>query len=174
MVLLSTHNICFSWEIRLLFFQLCTLSKACQMGESLKIPKFWTLFKLAGCLQKLIISCLNAKICFYMIWKLIKEAIIISLIQHFEADFLWKVSLKILNSGLILKTSTHGLLQSIITKRVQMIGLFQYQSYCNQSYCYLPNSAFWGCLYMESQPQNPEFRINPENFHPWIITIDYR
>ena len=25
---------------------------------------------------------------------------------------------------------------------------------------------------MESQPQNPEFRINPENFHPcmcWII-----
>ena len=20
---------------------------------------------------------------------------------------------------------------------------------------------------MESQPQNPEFRINPENFHPW-------
>ena len=31
----------------------------------------------------------------------------ISLIQHFEADFLWKVSLKILNSGIILKTSTH-------------------------------------------------------------------
>ena len=21
---------------------------------------------------------------------------------------------------------------------------------------------------MESQPQNPEFRINPENLHPWI------
>ena len=20
---------------------------------------------------------------------------------------------------------------------------------------------------MESQPQNPEFRMNPENFHPW-------
>ena len=20
---------------------------------------------------------------------------------------------------------------------------------------------------MESQPQNPEFRINPENLHPW-------
>ena len=32
---------------------------------------------------------------------------IISLIQHFEADFLWKVSLKILNSGLILKTFIH-------------------------------------------------------------------
>ena len=28
----------------------------------------------------------------------------VSLIQHFEADFLWKVSLKILNSGMILKT----------------------------------------------------------------------
>ena len=22
---------------------------------------------------------------------------------------------------------------------------------------------------MESQPQNPEFRINSENFHPWSI-----
>ena len=24
---------------------------------------------------------------------------------------------------------------------------------------------------MESQPQNPEFRSNPENFHPWIYNI---
>ena len=31
----------------------------------------------------------------------------ISLIQHFEADFPQKVSLKILNSGIILKTFTH-------------------------------------------------------------------
>ena len=31
----------------------------------------------------------------------------ISLIQHFEADFLWKVSLKILNSGINLKTFTN-------------------------------------------------------------------
>ena len=38
----------------------------------------------------------------------IRESTIISLIQHFEADFLWKVSLKILNSGLILKTFTHA------------------------------------------------------------------
>ena len=29
--------------------------------------------------------------------------------SDFEADFLWKVSLKILNSGLILKTFTHAL-----------------------------------------------------------------
>ena len=32
----------------------------------------------------------------------------VSLIQQFEADFLWKVSLKILNSGIILKTFTHA------------------------------------------------------------------
>ena len=24
---------------------------------------------------------------------------------------------------------------------------------------------------MESQPQNPKFRINPENFHTWIIHL---
>ena len=44
-----------------------------------------------------------------MIWKLIREAIIISLIQHFEADFLQKISLKIPNSGLILKAFTHAI-----------------------------------------------------------------
>ena len=32
----------------------------------------------------------------------------------------------------------------------------------------LPNSGFWGWLSTESQPQNPEFRNNPENFHPCI------
>ena len=25
---------------------------------------------------------------------------------------------------------------------------------------------------MESQPQNPEFRNNPENFHPWFNPWD--
>ena len=34
----------------------------------------------------------------------------IFLIQNFEADFLWKVSLKILNSEIILKTFTHAFL----------------------------------------------------------------
>ena len=24
---------------------------------------------------------------------------------------------------------------------------------------------------MESQPQNPEFRINPENFHPCVVLL---
>ena len=45
--------------------------------------------------------------CVKIICKLIREAIIISPNQDFEADFQWKVSLKILNSGLILKTFTH-------------------------------------------------------------------
>ena len=35
-----------------------------------------------------------------------------------------------------------------------------------KSYSYLQNSGVWGWLSMESQPQNPEFRNNPENFHP--------
>ena len=35
-----------------------------------------------------------------------------------------------------------------------------------RGYYNLPNSAFTGCFSMESQPQKPEFRINPEIFHP--------
>ena len=37
------------------------------------------------------------------------------------------------------------------------------------SFYNLPNSAFWGWLSMESQHQNPEFRINTENFHPHAL-----
>ena len=39
-----------------------------------------------------------------------------------------------------------------------------------RNYHYLPNSAFWGWLSIESQPQNPEFRNNPENVHryKWV------
>ena len=36
-----------------------------------------------------------------------RKAIIIWLIQYFEADFLWKVSLKIRNSGIFLNNLTH-------------------------------------------------------------------
>ena len=25
---------------------------------------------------------------------------------------------------------------------------------------------------MENQPQNPEFRNSPENFHPWSLFVD--
>ena len=35
-----------------------------------------------------------------------------------------------------------------------------------KTYFNLPNSAFWGWLSMESKPQNPGFRNNPESFHP--------
>ena len=38
----------------------------------------------------------------------------ISLIQHFEADFLKKFSLKILNSGVILKTFTYVLIFVVV------------------------------------------------------------
>ena len=51
--------------------------------------------------------------------KINNEAIItcVCLIQSFEADFLWKVSLKMLNSGIILKTFTHvgQVVQSILS-----------------------------------------------------------
>ena len=40
-----------------------------------------------------------------------------------------------------------------------------------RSYNNLPNSAFWGWLSMESQPQNPEFRINLEHYLPRILFI---
>ena len=40
--------------------------------------------------------------------KINQKTIICCLIQDLEADFLWKVSLKILNSGIILKTFTHA------------------------------------------------------------------
>ena len=40
----------------------------------------------------------------------------VSLIQHFEADFLWKVSLKMLNSDIILKTFPHASLKRIISR----------------------------------------------------------
>ena len=42
----------------------------------------------------------------------------IYLIQHFEADFLWKVSLKNLNSGIILKTFTHVVAKDYISSNI--------------------------------------------------------
>ena len=46
-------------------------------------------------------------LCHSMNWKDIKEYIIISQIQGFEVDFLWKVGLKILNSGKFPPKFTH-------------------------------------------------------------------
>ena len=85
----------------------------------------------------------------------------ISLIQHFEADFLWKVSLKILNSGIILKTFTQAShdMEHMIKMSLDRLKANQ------RSFYDLPNSAFLGWLSVESQPQNPDFRNNPENSH---------
>ena len=46
---------------------------------------------------------------------IIRKPIIILIIQQFEADFQWKVSLKILNSGIVLKTFTHALWLKMLT-----------------------------------------------------------
>ena len=47
----------------------------------------------------------------------------ISLVQHFEADFLWNlVSLKILNSGILLKTFTHAFVKNG-GKRARLMGI---------------------------------------------------
>ena len=52
-----------------------------------------------------------------------------SLIQHFEADFLWKVSLKILNSGIILKTFTHVYWKQVFIQiSLQILTKFKYVS----------------------------------------------
>ena len=42
----------------------------------------------------------------------------------------------------------------------------------NQRSYYGLNSALWGCLSVESQPQIPEFRNNRENFHPCISSAE--
>ena len=51
----------------------------------------------------------------------------ICLIQHFGADFLWKVSLKILNFGIILETSNHALIEmsDFILENVCFISIFK-------------------------------------------------
>ena len=97
------------------------------MGENSKFPKSWTLenqnLKLAVCLQIIKNSKFNGQIPFDKLkvnqnWRN----------QHFEADFLWKVSLKILNSRIILKTFTHDKVISY---------LFLYQRFNHHHYNYL-------------------------------------
>ena len=79
------------------------------MGESSNFPKTWTfeiqVLKLVVRLQ--IVNNFKVKWSIVLRWNEIREVIIICLIRDFEADFLWKVSLKILNSGIILNTFTH-------------------------------------------------------------------
>ena len=77
-----------------------------------KIPKSCTLenqnLKLSACLQNTKNSKLNCQIPLDKL-KPNQKSYYYLQIQHFEADFLWKVSLKILNSGIIPKTFTHVL-----------------------------------------------------------------
>ena len=69
------------------------------------------------------------------------EANIICLIQHFEADILWKVSLKILNSGMILKTFTHANLKwnSKWSKSLKIFLCF----YLNLDKMFVRKGAVW-------------------------------
>ena len=60
-------------------------------------------------------------------------AIMISLIQDYEADFLWKVSLKILNSGIVLKTFTH------VYKNLLLIKMTSKYSWVTVEYRYFYN-----------------------------------
>ena len=48
----------------------------------------------------------------------------IFLIQHFEADFLWKVSLKILNSGIILKPFIHVFMNYCVCSKMSNTFIF--------------------------------------------------
>ena len=63
------------------------------------------IMKLTICLQNINNFKLNGLLSLVN-WKSIREAIIAYWTQHFEADFLWEASLKILNSGVILKMFT--------------------------------------------------------------------
>ena len=84
----------------------------------------------------------------------------ISQIQHFEADFLWKVSLKILNSSINLKTFTqahkaahHPLKCDIINE----VKLFQ-TVYCMMIDC----SKIWMLSNQMSHYNSKCIRINIE------------
>ena len=82
------------------------------IDESSKFPKTWT-FEIQNLLCPVgPLSNNSSKLKLSIVLsraenKSEKLECLICLIQHFEADFPQKVSLKLLNSGLILKTFTH-------------------------------------------------------------------
>ena len=90
----------------------------------------------------------------------------------------WKFQIsKILN----FRNSNHLNLQENCKKELSITHVisslndwlcFDNLNFYRRSYYNLPNSAFWGLLSMESQPQNPEFWIIYENFHPCIWDSD--
>ena len=79
----------------------------------------------------------------------------------FEADFLWKVSLKILNSGLILKTFTHAA-KVISTKSHQHFFVVGCQRGRHQTECY-PGIFGIQLLYKVS--------FNSPHFPPILMTF---
>ena len=72
----------------------------------------------------------------------------ISLIQHFEADFQWKVSLKILNSGTILKTFTHDKVSCSKTQHNEF-GKVQTRDHMNwsQALCHWATALLYSYMY---------------------------
>ena len=90
-----------------------------------------------------------------------------SVIQDFEADFLWKVGLKMLNSGMILKTFTHALIFTTENVHNLLNSLGKHVLWCSEkaylqdisneypqhmfSWCDKKNSAIH-CSYPNIQP----------------------
>ena len=93
------------------------------MGESSKFSKlFFQNYHLKICNMPTIYSQFEASMVNFLKTDWIREPIIICWIQHFEADFLWKVSLQILNSGIILKLTPMYL--SIISNTIHTLRVF--------------------------------------------------
>ena len=85
----------------------------------------------------------------------------------------WSISTKVWDrAGIELATPGSAVRHASVARHVTDCATWPGNVKTNQrGYYNLLNSAFWGWLSMESQPQNPEFRINPENFHPCIQRI---
>ena len=99
-----------------------------------------------------------------------------ALIEQFDQDtYLMGESSKFPKSWTLEKQifKLAGCLQKSISSHLNGELCLDNMKINQRSYNNLPNSAFWGWLSMESQPQNPEFRINPENFHPWYCLLPW-
>ena len=72
----------------------------------------------------------------------------------------WTFHTKILKVALC-PLNIHNLKYKCLIVFSQTVYVYNKETYSNSS-----NLAFWGWLSRESQPQNPEFRNNPESLHP--------
>ena len=115
------------------------------------------------------------------ILKLIREAIIISLIQFCLFDLILYVPSTFFQLNRDVSSSVEQVLSkdkcvllkdhnAVMPERLEPEApRSRVKHSTTEPLRSLLNSAFWGWLSMESQPQNPEFRIDPENFHPCNI-----